>query len=417
MADQTVGNQGVLVVGASQAGDALATRLRELGVRTPVTLVGGEPHLPYHRPPLSKAFLSGKAEAESLVLRSASAYEALGIEVVVGEWVDRLEIGADGAGTAISASGREFSFGQLALTVGGAPRPLTVPGADLAGVLSLRNLADATTLRDRLAAVSNIVVIGGGFIGLEAAAVARTFGKNVVVVEALDRLMARAVAPVVSQFYLDAHRRRGVEVLLDTAVVGLSGERGHVTAVELSTGECLPADIVLVGIGLEPHLGLAEQIGLETQGGIVIDEHARTSAAGVVAAGDCTTLRLRDDAGYRRIESVANAIAQARTAAATLAGAPHPRAGVPWFWSDQDDLKLQIAGLSAGYDDVVVRGEPAAEKFSALYYREGRLLAIDCVNSPRDYMAVRKLLEKGGTVPYDLAGRVEVPLKSLLAGL
>jgi 3-phenylpropionate/trans-cinnamate dioxygenase ferredoxin reductase subunit len=402
---------GVLIVGASQAGAQLATSLREFGATCPITLVGAEDHLPYQRPPLSKAYLSGKAEAEALLIRSAAYYADHGIEVVTGERIDHVDLGATG-GRATSATGRTFDFARLALTVGGTPRRLPVPGADLANVFYLRDLADAAALRASLGAARRVVVVGGGFVGLEAAAVANDLGKEVVVVEALDRLMARAVAPAVSQFYLEAHERRGVRVLLETGVVGITGT-GTVSSVTLSDGTDLAADVVLVGIGLVAHTALAEQLRLEVAaGGIVIDAHARTTHDAVVAAGDCTVLR--SDEGLVRIESVANAIAQARAAAATLAGVHDPLSAVPWFWSDQGDLKLQIAGLSAGYDDVVLRGDPESQQFSALYYRGDRLIAVDSINAPRDYMAVRKILETGGSVPRQAASDVEVPLKSFL---
>lgn len=403
---------GVLIIGASQAGAQLATSLREFGATSPITLVGGEAHLPYQRPPLSKAFLHGKVEAEQLLLRSPAYYADQGIDVVTGEWIEQVDHDTSG-GRAVAASGRSFGFSQLALTVGGSPRRLPVPGADLGNVFYLRDLDDATALRAGLAEAMRVVVVGGGFVGLEAAAVARALGKDVTVVEALDRLLARAVAPEVSQFYLGAHRRRGVEVLLNTGVVGIAGT-GTVTSVELSDGTSLPADIVLVGIGLVPHTDLAHRLGVHCDGGIVIDEHARTSRPGVVAAGDCTTLRMPSRAGLLRIESVANAIAQGRAAAAALAGVHDPLSAVPWFWSDQGDLKLQIAGLSAGYDDVVLRGDPASERFSALYYAGSDLIAIDAVNTPRDYMAVRKILETGGSVPREVAADVDVQLKTLI---
>ncbi|MEV0809683.1 FAD-dependent oxidoreductase [Micromonospora sp. NPDC050200] len=402
---------GVLIVGASQAGAQLAASLRELGATCPITLVGAEEHLPYQRPPLSKSYLSGKAEAESLLLRSADYYADHGIGVVTGEWIDRVDLGASG-GRAVSATGRTFDFDQLALTVGGTPRRLDVPGADLGNVFYLRDLSDAAALRASLDDARRVVVVGGGFVGLEVAAVANSLGKEVVVVEALERLMARAVAPVVSQFYLDAHEQRGVRVLLDTGVVGFPGS-GTVSSVELSDGTSLPADVVLVGIGLVAHTALAEQLGLEvSSGGIVIDAHARTSLPGVVAAGDCTALRAEN--GLLRIESVANAIAQGRAAAATLVGVHDPLSVVPWFWSDQGDIKLQIAGLSSGYDDVVLRGEPESQQFSALYYRGDRLIAIDSINAPRDYMAVRKILEGGASVPRTVAADLDVQLKTLI---
>jgi 3-phenylpropionate/trans-cinnamate dioxygenase ferredoxin reductase subunit len=405
-------DHGVLIVGASQAGAQLATSLREFGATCPITLVGGEPHLPYQRPPLSKTYLHGKMGAEQLLLRSRGFYAERGIDIVTGEWIEHVDHD-ESTGRAVAASGRSFEFSQLALTVGGSPRRLPVPGADLANVLYLRDLSDATALRTGLVEAKRVVVVGGGFVGLEVAAVARAMGKEVTVVEALDRLLARAVAPVVSQFYLAAHRRRGVDVRLGTGVVGITGKEAA-TSVELSDGTSLPADIVLVGIGLVPHIDLARRLGMHCNGGIVIDEHARTSRRGVVAAGDCTTLQRASSADLVRIESVANAIAQGRAAAATLAGVHDPLLAVPWFWSDQGDLKLQIAGLSAGFDDVVLRGDPASEQFSALYYTGPELIAIHAVNAPRDYMAVRKILETGGSVPREVAADIDIQLKTLI---
>ncbi|HEY0951096.1 NAD(P)/FAD-dependent oxidoreductase [Nocardioides sp.] len=404
-------SDGILIIGANQAGAQLACGLREHGVTAPVTLVGAEPHLPYRRPPLSKAFLAGEAAADSMLLRPATYYRDRGIDVVTGEWISEVSM-AVGGGAASTARGRAFEFDQLALTVGGTPRRLSVPGADLGNVLYLRDLADALALREGLASAEHVVVIGGGFIGLEAAAVARARGCQVAVVEALPQLMARAVAPVVADFYADAHRRRGVQVLLGSGVAALSGE-GAVRSVELADGTSLRADLVLVGIGIVAHTELAEQLGLEVAGGgILVDELGRTSRAGVVAAGDCTSMRV--PGGIRRIESVANAIDQARAAAATLAGLRDPLATVPWFWSDQGDLKMQTAGLSTGFDEVVLRGDVTTEQFSALYYRDGRLIAIDAINAPRDYMAVRKILESGGGVPREAAADMTRPLADFL---
>ncbi|MGA4983929.1 NAD(P)/FAD-dependent oxidoreductase [Streptomyces sp. GESEQ-13] len=404
---------GILIVGASQAGAQVATSLRERGSTAPVTLVGAEPHLPYQRPPLSKAFLADKATEDSLLLRSAEYYRSHDIDVVTDEWVADVVLDRDGSGTAVTRSGRTFDFGRLALTTGGTPRRLSIPGADLDGVLYLRDLDDAVRLRGALKAARNVVVVGGGFIGLEAAAVARASGKEVVVVEALDRLLARAVAPVMSDFCLAAHRRRGSRILLERGVIGFEGNGTSVTSVALSDGTSVPADLVLVGIGLVPRTEIAERIGLRCETGIVIDAYGRTSNPDVVAAGDCTDLDA-GDGRLVRIESVANAIAQARAAAATLAGSPTPLAAVPWFWSDQADVKLQIAGLSAGHDSVVVRGEPASESFSVLYFREGEVVAVNAVNAPRDYMLVKRILDTGGSLPMDRAGDVDTPLKDLV---
>ncbi len=411
---------GTLIVGASQAGLQLAVSLRQFGDTSPITLVGEEPHPPYQRPPLSKEFLAGKAEMDALALRTPAFYAESGITLVSGERITEVALSADGpagSGTAVTAAGRTLPFDRLALTTGADPRRLPLPGADLDGVCYLRSHDEAADLRRRLASAHHVVVVGGGFIGLEAAAVARAAGRTVTVVEAAERLMGRAVAPVVSEFYHRAHLRRGCEVRLASAVTAVEGgPDGRVAAVLLADGTRLPADLVLVGAGVVPRTELAEQLGLVCDGGIVVDARARTSRPEIVAAGDCT---VRPDPltgrGRVRLESVQNAVAQAQTAAATLLGRDDPAAAVPWFWSHQGDLRLQIAGLSAGHDRFVVRGEPDDERFSVLYYRDGRLLAVDSVNRPADYMAVRKALGDGATIDPEAARDADVPLKSLLS--
>lgn len=412
-------SDGTLIVGASQAGLQLAVSLRQRGDTEPITLVGEEPHPPYQRPPLSKEFLSGEADAESLAFREPGYYAAAGIELVRGERVTGFEpasTGRPGSGVAVTDSGSALRYDRLALTVGASPRRLTMPGSDLDGICYLRDRDDAAELRTRLADASHVVVVGGGFIGLEAAAAARKQGKSVTVVEAADRLIARAVAPVVSEFFRRAHLRRETEVLLEVGVSGFEGADGRVTGVRLADGTLLPADLVLVGVGVVPRTELAERLGLECDGGIVVDAHARTSDPHIVAAGDCTVQpHPLTGLGRVRLESVQNAVAQAGAAAATLLGTPERTRAVPWFWSFQGDLRLQIAGLSAGYDHHVVRGDPESERFSVLYYRQDRLLAIDSVNSPADYMAVRKALSQDATVPPDRAGETGTPLKSLIA--
>jgi 3-phenylpropionate/trans-cinnamate dioxygenase ferredoxin reductase subunit len=307
------------------------------------------------------------------------------------------------------------TFDRLALTVGAGPRRLAVPGADLDGVCYLRGLDDAARLRSLLSAARHVVVVGGGFIGLEAAAAARAQGKPVTVVEAAERLVARNVAPVVSEFCRQAHERRGATVLLSTTVTAFHGERGRVTAVVLADGTELPADLVVVGVGVVPRTELAERIGVECDGGIVVDAHACTDVPNVVAAGDCTVRpHPLTGEGRVRLESVQNAVAQAGVAAAALLGRFDDPRTVPWFWSNQGDVRLQMAGLSAGYDEHVVRGEPDSERFSVLYYRAGRLLAVDAVNNPVDYMVVRKALTQGATIPADKAADTATPLKTLL---
>jgi 3-phenylpropionate/trans-cinnamate dioxygenase ferredoxin reductase subunit len=402
---------GTVIVGGSQAGAQLAASLREAGDTAPITIVGSEPHHPYQRPPLSKGYLLGRTDAAGLMLRAPAYYAERDIEVRTGERVVELT-----AGVAHTDAGHVLAFDRLALTVGARVRRLAVPGTELAGVHHLRDLADASRLRAALPAAGRVVVVGGGFVGLEAAAVARTLGAEVTVVEMGPRLVGRSVAPVVSEFYLWAHQRRGVTVLLDSAVTAVQGRHGAVSAVVLADGTEVPADLVLVGIGVVPRTELAEQLGLAcaggSSGGIRVDDDARTSLPHVVAAGDCAVRPGPD--GPIRLESVQNAISQAKLAAATLAGRPRPAFEVPWFWSDQGDLKLQIAGLSAGHDEVVVRGDVDAERFAALHYRDGALVAVDAVNSPADYLAVRRALAKGLTVPATQAVDLDRPLKDLL---
>ena len=407
---------GTLIVGASQAGLQLAVSLRDGGDQSPITLVGDEPHVPYQRPPLSKAFLQGAAELEHLWLRTPEYLTDLDITLITGERIDTVALDLGGpSGTARTTRGRVLPFDRLALTVGARPRRLPVPGTQLDGVTYLRTADDAAALREMQNTAESVVVIGGGFIGLEAAAVARAQGKSVTVIEAADRLIGRAVAPVVSEFYRAAHARRGVDVRLGAQVVSLGGDGNRVRTVALSDGTLIPADLVIVGIGVEPCIELARQLDLESAGGIVVDRYARTSNPTVVAAGDCT-VQPNPLGGDRRVrlESVQNAISQAKTAAATLLGRSQPNDAVPWFWSDQYDLKLQIAGLASGYDRFVVRGDIDAEAFSVLYYRDGALLAVDAVNAPADYMAVRKALSQGGTVPADAAANTAVALRGLI---
>jgi 3-phenylpropionate/trans-cinnamate dioxygenase ferredoxin reductase subunit len=407
------GAGGVLIVGGGQAAVHLASSLRELGWQAAVTIVSEEPRAPYQRPPLSKAFLSGNADPATLEFRSAERYELEQITVLTGQRVTALQAAAGGRpGTAITSGGARFEFGRLALATGARPRRLAVPGSDLAGVCYLRDVDHALELRARLAAAERVLVVGGGFIGLEAAAAATAKGKSVTVVEAADRLIGRVVAPVVSDFYADAHRRRGVRVLLGTGVSVFTGVDGAVSGARLSDGGFVPADLVVIGIGAEPRTELAEQLGLACAGGIVVDECARTSDPAIVAAGDCavTPHPAAADGALVRFESYGHATDHAKVAAATLAGVPARYDAVPWFWSDQGPLKLQIAGLAAGFDQTVLRGDPATERFSVLYYRGERLLAVHAVNAPRDYLAVRRALAAGQDIPAELAADAGQPL-------
>lgn len=409
---------GTLVVGAGQAGQQLAVTLRELGYEDSITLVGAEARWPYQRPPLSKEFLAGGLDAASLELGTQTFYAERRIDVVPAERVIELHLsrsGRRGSGTARTDRGRCLGFDQLALTVGARPRRLTVPGSDLAAVCYLRDVDDATRLRRHLTTATDVVVIGGGFLGLEVVAVARSEGKNVTVVEAAARLLGRSVSPLVSEFYRKAHTRRGTEVRLGAEVVAICGGSGRVTGVRLKNGDQLPADLVVVGVGVAPRTELAERLGLTCAGGIVVDQFARTSEPAIVAAGDCTVLpNPQTGEGLVRLESVPNAVSQARTAAATIAGSPLPYTDVPWFWSEQYDLMLQIAGVTSGYDQHVMRGHPDSESFSVLYYHRGNLLGVNAVNSAPDFLAVRRALARGTPLPADRAAQTGSPLKTLL---
>ncbi|MGJ9372542.1 NAD(P)/FAD-dependent oxidoreductase [Nesterenkonia sp. CF4.4] len=403
-----------LIIGAGQAGLQLAASLRELGDTAPITVVGGENRSPYQRPPLSKAFLSGKAGEQELQLRGADYYTTNDIALVCGEWIETITLddSIEGSGEAVTHTGRMLSFDRLAFTVGGTPRRMRVHGSELEGIHYLRTVDDAVALRRSLDQASRVVVVGGGFVGLEIAATATASGKNVTVLEAQDRLMARVVAPEMSSFYANAHQRRGTEIVLGAAVSGFQGT-SSVTGVELADGRVIEADVVIVGIGLIPHTDLAASVGLASDRGIDVDTSGRTRIPGIVAAGDCA-VSSHPIHGPVRLESVPNAIAQAKAAAAALMEHEPTPVAVPWFWSDQADLKLQMAGLAIGYDQVVVRGEPDSERFSALYYRNGQLASIESVNATRDYMAVRRLLETGGNIPPEVAGDTDIPLKSYL---
>lgn len=405
---------GTLIIGAGQAGLQLATSLREFGDTEPITVVGGESHPPYQRPPLSKAFLSGTVSRGELALRGSDFYTDNDITMICGEWIDALELHdpEGSAGHALTASGRRLDFDRLAFAVGGTPRRMNAPGSDLVGIHYLRTLDDAVALKDDLHRATRVVVVGGGFVGLEIAAAATANGKDVTVLEAQDRLMSRAVAPEMSSFYSEAHTRRGTHIRLSAAVSGFRGS-DRVDGVELADGEIIDADVVVVGIGLLPHTELARSLGLASDHGVIVDEAGNTRIRGIVAAGDCA-ISAHPTHGQIRLESVPNAIAQAKAAAAALLGREPGGQSVPWFWSDQADLKLQMAGLTIGYDQVVLRGDVEGEQFAALYYRAGHFIAVEAVNASRDYMAARRILEAGLNIPPETAADTEIPLKTYL---
>ncbi|MDQ0691439.1 NAD(P)/FAD-dependent oxidoreductase [Arthrobacter sp. W4I7] len=408
-------DHGVLIIGASQAGVQIASSLRDLGYHRPITLVGAEEHAPYQRPPLSKAFLKGEAGHADLALRAGEFYRDRSINLVMGERITSI---SPGAGVAVAASGRQFHFSRLALTTGAAPTRFAGEGGHLEGVMYVRDANDATELKNRLGDARNVVVIGGGFIGLEVAASAKKLGKEVTVLLRGSSPMSRSVGPLVSSFFRDSHIRRGVRFITRAQVSTiLDNGAGKVQGVQLASGHTVPADIVIVGIGAEPRVELAREMGLAVDNGILVDRACLASDGWTVAAGDCTSVINPLATGHGperlRFESVNNAIEQAKIAAATLAGQRAEYQAAPWCWSDQFDLKLQSVGLSAGHDRHVLRGSVDAEKFSVLYYLGGQLIAADCVNTPVDFMAIRSALLAGRSIPAPLAADTSVPLKRL----
>ena len=382
-------NAGVVIVGAGQAAFQLAFSLRTGGYDAPVTLIGDESWIPYQRPPLSKAFMAGKQDIEATNLRPESFYLDHRIELLTGHNVTAI----DRAQRRVTLpSGHPVPYDTLVLATGARNRLLPIPGANLDGVCYLRTRDEAIDLSTRLASAQRIIVIGGGFVGLEFAATAATLGKSVLVVEAQSRLMARAVAPVMSDFFRDLHQSHGVEIALATSTRQIVGRDGRVTGVILSDGDVHPCDLVVIGIGVVPNSELAAAAELPVANGIVVDDHLCTSDPNIFAIGDCA-LHPNPHAGCPvRLESVQNAVDQARCVADALTENPHPYIAVPWFWTDQFDTKLQMVGLSQGFDETETKGDPASGKFSIYYSKDKRLIAIDSINRPADHIAGRKLL-------------------------
>jgi 3-phenylpropionate/trans-cinnamate dioxygenase ferredoxin reductase subunit len=382
---------GVVIVGAGHAGVQAAASLREEGYDGPVVLIGDENELPYHKPPLSKTFIKD-AEAKPQPLRGEAFYTGSTIDFRPGIRIDRI----DTAGRRLDiAGGGALAFDRLILATGSRPRLLPLPGADLSGVLSLRSIADARLIRELSAQSDDVVILGGGFIGLEIAATLRAAGRNVTVVEAVDRLLGRAVAPVVASHVRQRLETIGVRILTDTTIARLEGENGHVCAATTSTGERLPARMVIVGIGAVPNVELAQAAGLTVANGIRVDQQMCSSVPDILAIGDAAAYRHWSTGGDVRLESVQNATDQARLAARTITGHADAYAAVPWFWSDIGDMKLQMVGLTSGGDSHVVLGDLSDNKFSIYHYAGSRLLGIESVNRPGDHMLGRKMLGAG----------------------
>lgn len=405
----------VVIVGAGQAAVQVACSLRDAGHRGVITLVGDDPAPPYQRPPLSKAFLTGAVDAAALEFRAPDYWQSQGIDLVLGERVTEVVRETGGAGRVLTTSGRELRFTRLVLATGANPRRLDVPGGDADGVLVLRTLADAQQLRARLHDALDVVVVGGGFIGLEVAATAALRGARVTVLEAGPRILGRAVSEPTSRHLTEHHRSTGIEIRTGVQVTGFETDGPRVTAVETTDGT-VRADVVLVGIGADPRTELAVALGLETDGGIVVDRHALTSDGTTLAVGDCTVVTdpspWCDDDARVRLESVDHAVEQAATAVRTLIDEPVPHSAVPWFWSDQGTAKLQIVGLRRPDDRATVRPSGPG-RLVVGFHRGGRLVAAEVIGSPAEFMALRTLLGAGHPVPAAMFADSDVALRQL----
>lgn len=402
----------VVIVGAGQAGAALAAKLRALGHQGPITMIGEEPAPPYQRPPLSKAYLMGEMEEERLWLRAPEFYAENAIDLRLGQQVTAIDRAAKTVTAGGTAGGETIPYDHLALTTGSTPRRLPAAiGGDLPGVYTVRTLADVDAMRAEFQPGRRVIIVGGGYIGLEAAAVAAKLGLKATVLEMAPRILQRVASLETSAFVGALHRGHGVEILEETGLDRLLGET-RVTGARLKDGRELPADFVIIGVGISPNDRLAAEAGLALDNGIATDAHGRTSDPSIWSAGDCASFPYRG--GRIRLESVGNAIDQAEAVAANMLGAGQPYEARPWFWSDQFDLKLQIAGLNTGYDHIVTRrGEGEAVSF--WYYRGNDLLAVDAMNDPRAYMVGKRLIEGGKSPSPEVI--VSTPeLKALLKG-
>ncbi len=401
-----------IIIGASHAAAQLGPTLRQSGWEGKILIIGDEPHIPYHRPPLSKDYLAGKKQMADIRIRPEEVYQKAGIEFLLGRRVETIDrdhkrVRLDG--------GAELPYDSLALTVGSRVRRVDLPGVDLPGVHYLRTAADVGDIRKQVVPGANAVIVGGGYIGLETAAVLRGCGMNVTVVEMMERIMQRVTAPEVSAFYTRVHGEEGVDIRCNLGVAAFEGQ-GRVEAVRCSDGARLPADLVIIGVGILPNMELARDAGLKVENGIVVDAFCRTSDPAIVAAGDCTWHHNPHYDRWLRLESVQNASDQARVAAETLCGKQTPYSALPWFWSDQYDLKLQIAGLSQGYDAVITRGDrDQGRSFAAFYLKSGKVIAVDAVNKPPEFMIGKKLISEGRPVDKVRLADVAVPMRDLLS--
>ncbi|MBZ6380183.1 NAD(P)/FAD-dependent oxidoreductase [Sphingomonas sanguinis] len=410
MTDMHHPSYDIVIVGTGHAGAQAAIALRQEGFDGTIALIGEEDFPPYERPPLSKEYLAGDKPFERILIRPERFWAERGVTLRLGERIVAVDAEAR---CLTSESGTLIAYGTLIWAAGGHARRLSCDGHDLRGVHSVRTRADVDRLIAELSSVEQVVVIGGGYIGLEAAAVLTKFGKAVTIVEAQDRVLARVAGEALSRFYEDEHRQHGVTVRLNDGVTCIEGE-GAVTGVRLADGVVLPAQLVIVGIGIVPAVAPLVTVGAAGENGVKVDAQGRTSLPQVFAIGDCAAhANAFADGAVIRLESVQNANDQATVVARTIMGRDVAYHAVPWFWSNQYDLKLQTVGLSTGHDRAVLRGDPATRSFSVVYLRKGRVIALDCVNAMRDFVQGKALVADGATVAEDALADTDRPLKAL----
>lgn len=399
-----------IIIGAGQAGGQAAVSLRQFGYEGEIILAGEEDAPPYQRPPLSKAYLKGDLARERLFIKPEEFYADQNISFEGNKRAEKIDPDAK---TVTFNDGTTHEYTNLIIATGSRPRPLPLKGADLKNVLDLRTLADVDALKPLVKDGARAIIIGAGYIGLEAAAVMTTLGMDVTVLELADRVLARVTFPIMSEFYQDLHTRHGVKILLSTSLQEITGN-DKVDGVILDDGSRLEADLILVGIGILPNQEIAADAGIDCENGILVNEDTMTSMPNVYAIGDCAHRPLVHYGREGRLESVHNAIEQGKIAAAHICGKPRPTEDVPWFWSDQYDAKLQIAGLSQDADTVVTRGDPASGRFAVFYFRDNALIAVDAMNSPPEFLTAKKLIATGTEISPEEIADEAVSMKDIM---
>ena len=404
-------SKNFIIAGASHAASMLALTLRQQGWQGRIIVIGAEASIPYHRPPLSKDYLAGEKTLDEILIRPAKVYEKSEVEFILDTSVE--SINRDNRTVQLS-NNETLPYDKLALTIGSKVRKVNLPGVELDGVFYLRDLKDVERISAYINSGANAVIVGGGYIGLETAAVLNKKGMNVTVLEMMERVLQRVTAPVVSAFYTRVHEEEGVSIRCGVGVSGFRGN-GRVAKVLCSDGSEFAADLVIIGVGILPNTALAEAAGLEVDNGIVVNDRAQTSDPDIFAAGDCTNHHNPIYDRRIRLESVQNATDQSRVAAGAACGKEVSYNAVPWFWSEQYDLMLQIAGLSQGYDEIITRGDPDnSRSFAAFYLKSGRVIAVDAINKPQEFMATKKLVALKQEIDRVKLADADVPVKELL---